>query len=207
MLRMNKKFHISLRIICVVRTTKTELALCDWLVFLLSLIYLFLFFIWRLMGYYVINQLINVDVILYIRPLIFWHNICHKFLLWSPERMFFFLKRDKHEADYSFNLEILRLFSLLLNFSFRKRPRAQALTNTHARTRTHTHPVSGVSSHCYGNPCVLADRSFVSDCRCRPFLHLQWFTEWWETKEVLRRRKDFSCTLRLKEDKTHQGHF
>lgn len=68
---------------------------------------------------------------------------------------------------------------------------------------THTYPVSGVSSHRYGNPGVLADGPFVSDCRCRPFLHLGGFTgrerereDQWETK-----RRKINLKLMSKEAK------
>lgn len=60
-------------------------------------------------------------------------------------------------------------------FGITRCPIQQSSSWTHSHT--HTYPVSGVSSHRYGNPCVLADWPFVSDCRCRPFLHLRGFAE------------------------------
>lgn len=78
------------------------------------------------------------------------------------------MKKQKKTKPYFFTLKFNDLY---LWACFMSSKGCQVITHTD------TYPVSGMTSHCYGNPGILADGSFVSDCRCWPYLHLRGFTE------------------------------
>lgn len=76
------------------------------------------------------------------------------------------MKKQKKTKPYFFTLKFNDLY---LWACFMSSKGCQVITDTY--------PVSGMTSHRYGNPGILADGSFVSDSRCWPFLHLRGFTE------------------------------
>lgn len=61
-------------------------------------------------------------------------------------------------------------------------------------TTQHTYPVSGMRSHCYGNPGVLTDGSFVTDCRCWSFFHRWGFTAGMIRQTLKKNPKTFKST-------------